>query len=497
MEKMIIIGAGVAGLSAGIYARLNGLDAEIYELHTIAGGECTAWKRGEYLFDNCIHWLMGSKPGTPLNRIWREVGALDDSVEIINNGVFTSVEMEGRTAVVYRSIDRFEKHLLELSPQDVRLIRSLCRDCRKFKRLGMPVEKPMDMISPLQGLKLGLRMLPLMGLMAKYGKITLPEYAAKFTDPLLRALLERMMPAPYSAMPLLMTLGSLDNMDSGFPRGGSLPFAQRMEKRFLALGGRIFYKSRVEKIIVEGCKAVGVRLSDGSERRADWVISAADGYSTLYGMLGGKFVSEKMREMYEDSAKYPVYSTVQVSVGIAADLSDRPGMLAVKVDEPVDAGGITHDFVPMKNYCFDKTMVPPGKSVVTSLLDAGFDWWKAKKEDPKAYKAEKERIAREVCAAIEARYPEAKGKIEQVDVATPMTYARYCNAWRGSWMSFMTTPKNGGMMSYMPGNLPGLDRFYMAGQWTMPPGGLPGAVLTGRWAIQRICANNKREFKVK
>ena len=63
MKKVIIIGSGIAGLSCGIYAKLNGFETEIFEMHSISGGECTGWDRGEYHFDGCIHWLMGSKPG--------------------------------------------------------------------------------------------------------------------------------------------------------------------------------------------------------------------------------------------------------------------------------------------------------------------------------------------------------------------------------------------------------------------------------------------------
>lgn len=43
-KKIVIIGAGIAGLSAGCYARMNGYDAEIYEMHSQSGGMCTAWK---------------------------------------------------------------------------------------------------------------------------------------------------------------------------------------------------------------------------------------------------------------------------------------------------------------------------------------------------------------------------------------------------------------------------------------------------------------------
>ena len=59
-NSVAIIGAGVAGLSAGCYARMNGMDACIFELHDKPGGLCTAWQREGYTFDNCIEWLIGS-----------------------------------------------------------------------------------------------------------------------------------------------------------------------------------------------------------------------------------------------------------------------------------------------------------------------------------------------------------------------------------------------------------------------------------------------------
>ncbi len=66
-EKIIIIGAGISGLSAGCYARMNGYDAEIYEMDSKPGGLCTAWKRKGYTIDGCIHWLTAS---TNCGRRW-------------------------------------------------------------------------------------------------------------------------------------------------------------------------------------------------------------------------------------------------------------------------------------------------------------------------------------------------------------------------------------------------------------------------------------------
>ena len=77
-KKIIIIGGGVAGLSAGINAELNGFDSLILEKNPNLGGLCTGWNRKGMHIDGCIHWLTGTKEGTSLNRLWKEVGVLDN-----------------------------------------------------------------------------------------------------------------------------------------------------------------------------------------------------------------------------------------------------------------------------------------------------------------------------------------------------------------------------------------------------------------------------------
>jgi hypothetical protein len=75
-SKIVIIG-GVAGLCAGVYAQACGYQVEILEQHTTPGGLATSWKRGDYIFETCIHWLVGSSPLGLLNAQWREVLDID------------------------------------------------------------------------------------------------------------------------------------------------------------------------------------------------------------------------------------------------------------------------------------------------------------------------------------------------------------------------------------------------------------------------------------
>lgn len=113
---MIIIGAGIGGLSTGCYAQMSGMRTRILEKHVLPGGCCTAWSREDYLFDYCIEWLIGTAAGNDANRIWRELGALDGK-SITNFEMFNRVTDEhGRSVTFYHDPDRLERHLLELSP---------------------------------------------------------------------------------------------------------------------------------------------------------------------------------------------------------------------------------------------------------------------------------------------------------------------------------------------------------------------------------------------
>lgn len=102
-EKVVIIGAGISGLSAGIYAQMNGFDSEIYEQHIVAGGECASWKRKGYRIDGCLNWLTGTKQGTAIHDVWQEVGAFTDD-DISYPEVFGVTQMRDKTLYWYRDL---------------------------------------------------------------------------------------------------------------------------------------------------------------------------------------------------------------------------------------------------------------------------------------------------------------------------------------------------------------------------------------------------------
>ena len=117
MEKTIaIIGAGIAGLAAGCYAQMNGYQSHIFELHDLPGGLCTAWERKGYIFDGCLHYLLGSAPGQPFNQVWQELGAVQGRPMIHHEELMRIIGPGGQTFVGYCDPDRLADHIKQLSP---------------------------------------------------------------------------------------------------------------------------------------------------------------------------------------------------------------------------------------------------------------------------------------------------------------------------------------------------------------------------------------------
>lgn len=172
---------------------------------------------------------------------------------------------------------------------------------------------------------------------------------------------------------------------SGTPAGGSLEFARAIERRYLDLGGKVHYKSRVARILVDDDRAGGVRLTDGTEHSADMVISAADGRTTIYDMLEGKYLNDKIRSYYDE---WPIYEPfIQISLGVARDFSSEPHAVVLSFEEPINVADETRSWANLQHYCYDPTMAPSGKSVVTvSFLNVKHAYWKKLYEDRRRYK---------------------------------------------------------------------------------------------------------------
>lgn len=493
MKKIIVAGGGIAGLTTGIYARLAGYEAEIYEKNPVVGGECMGWNRNGYHIDNCIHWLTGTKPDTSLYNVWKTVGAIDENTKYGDITEFYTCELNGQTATLWHDLEKTRKELIQISPEDEEEINKFIEHVEYAKQCLIPSEKPMEMMGIKDYIDMGKEMADMPKVMKEYGKINLSQLADRFKNPLIKMLMSEYMPKEYVAYSFLVSYATMASGNGNVPLGGSLAMSLRMRDKFVSLGGKVFTGKAVEEIIIENGTATGIKLEDGSIHKADYIIPTVD-FNVLFNKLvDKKYMPAELKDAYADEKAYPVTSGFQAAFTVKGSMPIR-GTVLFPCDE-FRMGNKTYDRLSYKVYDYDELFKKDGKTVIqVHIVQDHEDYYFWKGLSAEEYKTKKAEYAEMMKEQLEKRFPELKGNLELLDVWTPLTYERYCGAYHGAYMSFVTT--TGGKAFRTKGTVKGIKNMYLAGQWTMAPGGLPVAAVSGKFAVQRILKSEHKDIKV-
>ncbi|PKL10472.1 MAG: hypothetical protein CVV52_18240 [Spirochaetae bacterium HGW-Spirochaetae-8] len=490
-KHVVVIGAGIAGLSAASYLLRNGYAVTVVEQHDKPGGLCTSWKRKGYTIDYCVHWLVGTKPETEFHQIWEELGALTNGdgspVPIVNAETFSTIGLsDGETIEMHSDIEKFRAELLRLGPEDEKQIDRFCKSLHNLATMTMPALS--DEKSLGRSLANLLQMRHIMGHL-----IPLEEYGKRFSSPRIREFFNVSIPGDWSLASLTLGLAQQHIKGAGYPVGGSLNLVRNMERVIKRLGADLRYGNTVTKINVVDGVAVGITTEQGETIAADYVISAADGHQTLHNFLGGTFMPQPLQHAYETYPLFP--STVFVALGLDRDCSALPHASTPYLDPPLElADGSVHTHFSVTVYNYDDTLAPKGKTLVTVLFNtwnSGY-WDDLVQTDRKQYELTKDGIAKQVIGYLEKMFGGIKEHIDMVDVSTPHSVIRYTGNWKGSYEGFAPTRKT--LSKTLPKTLKGVENFSMIGQWTAPGGGLPTAAKDGRDIAIKLCKLDKRQF---
>jgi phytoene dehydrogenase-like protein len=492
-EKVIIIGAGIAGLSCGCYLQMNGIQTEILEAGLLPGGLCTSWHRGPYVFDGCLRWLIGTEPPSAFHQIWQELGAIAGRKVLANDEILRVEDAKGNTLVVPSDLDKLEREFKRIAPEDSHLIDKLVRAARRCAPLEPPLDKPVELMTHREKMRTGLRYLPMLPVILRWKNLPITTYLARYKNDFLREALRSIASNEHmSALVLVMVLAFRTRSNCCFVAGGSWDFAMAIADRYARLGGTVRYKARVASVIVENNRAIGLRCDDGTIVPAATVVSCADGHTTIFKMLDGRFVDKKIRYLYENCRPFP--AIIQVSLGIKKTFPDAPHTLNLPLPQPLRVDDETwHDRLEVETFGSDSALCPEGTTVMTVRLPTSYEFWTGlKKSDPQGYRAEKKKVVQEIIAILDKRFPGLAQNLDRSDIATPATFVRYTGNWQGSYEGWLPTPRILGRR--IPYTLPGLENFYMAGHWVVAGGGLPSAALSGRYVAQMICAGKGKVF---
>lgn len=521
-KKIVIIGGGVAGLSAGINALLNGFEPVIYEKNIYPGGNCSFWQRGAYTIDNCIHWLVGTKKGHPQYEEWVKLGVLDDKTPILKREYFYRSTYQGNTITLWRDLDKTEKEMLELSKEDELEIKKFTNSIRIARELLTPQDNMFDLKNAFKNMNLSVSLKDVMTLLIQYGGLTLEDIAKKFKHPLLQRTLLDFSAKEYEAYWLIISYAFFVYDNADVPIGGSKMIVERLINKYLSLGGKLYCNMGVKKIVlnpqafkdyvqIPDYKSVGnYKFINTNMRRAshiildndeivtgDYFICTCDINYTFNNLLPKKYEPKYLKRITTEK-KCTVYSAFQIAYSVD-DPMDIVNDFVYFETKPLKIANQTYHRIGIKNYRhYGDYIAPKDKTVIQCLFIQymeDYNYWDNLKNNYEKYQKEKEHIAKEILKRIEKEYPKYRGKIHILDVWTPTTYQKYNNCYSGSFMRFITSATN--KNAFISCDIKGLSNVLLASHWLRYPGGLPTAASMGELAIDRIVHFEKQSKKKK
>ena len=479
MAKILIIGGGVAGLSAGIYARLAGHAAIVCERHYLPGGNLTGWNRAGYHIDNCIHWLTGTNPSSRWYKMWEDLGVLGDGIEVVQCRSLYTCERDGRRLCLSPSVKELRRSMLAESRGDNREIGDFISAIELIQATdNIAGESSNEGMSPK-------RLVKGFGPILRYFSLSTGQLAERFNSPVIKSFITGILGEDFSSLALIYIFATYCGRNGALPRGGSLKAAERMAERFRSLGGILRLKCEARKVNLSNGAAKSVTFADGSVEEADYVILTTDPAVT-FGSLVDLPMPTQISRLYNTpslrrfSSYHCAYSCEVAELPFEGDL-----IFDVPREYEKDLG--TKQLI-VREFSHEPTYSPKGKSILQTMTfcheEDSRDFIRLRESDKQRYQERKRHIADVLKALIEEHEPSLRGKLTLIDSWTPATYKKFANSEVGSYMSFAIPKKY--MPSTVSGRIRGCKNMLLATQWQSPPGGLPTAARCGRDAVDRI-----------
>ena len=219
--------------------------------------------------------------------------------------------------------------------------------------------------------------------------------------------------------------------------GGSRAFARAIADRYARLGGIVRYNARVVSVTVENGRATGVRCADGAVVPGSTVVSCADGHTTIFQMLGGRFVSNSSG--LPDLRPFP--PLIQVSLGINRTFAGAPHPDSAARPTPVVDD--KHGMAGWKSRCFfsDSMLCPEGRTVMTVRLPPARLLDRPERQPSRPLPGREAAHSSERHRRLTVDFRAWPPNLEFSDVATPATFARHTGNWRGSYEGWLPTPR--------------------------------------------------------
>lgn len=485
---VVVIGGGLGGLSTAALLATNGRRVLVLEQNQVVGGCSQVFRRqgNRYEFDVGVHYIGDCAPGGTVDRLFHALG-LDGRIEFaeLDPDGFSTITLPSVSFRVPRGWQEYEDRLAATFPDQEQGVRRCVRTLRAVaEEIG--AERPSGVtqaVARARGLRStlwwGLRPLARLYDACGLSQEVRTVIAGESGD----------YAVPPSKAPVALHAGFLDHyLKAGayYPKGGGQVIAARLTEVVAAHGGTVRTKARVDRIVVEGGRAVGVRLTDGEEIRSPVVVSNADIRRTYLELVGREHLPGRLRRKVEGfRMALPLFS---LYLAVDFDVRDRLPNSTCWIYPHADIESVYADAyagrVPAQVPVFmtsgtlkdpegDHT-APPGHSTLElmTLAPADHATWGVgdgpvageRYSRGPAYLATKEKLAEAVLDTASMVIPDLREHIVYRDASTPITQERFTLSTGGACYGLeMTLDQLGPFRPDVTTAIPGL---FLAGAST-------------------------------
>lgn len=477
--KAVIIGSGIAGLSAGIFAQKNGLESVIYEKNYTTGGAVSSIRVNEQMIQPPVRWALYGEERSFLRSVWSEVGINEDA--FIDSNSFTTVSHSGTSITLWKDLGRLEKELYRLSPDDRKGIALFIKGVKSCMDLEWIFSRPYEFFCAKEKMAINNMLASRFSAIGKYKKKSGKDFAEFFSHPSLKFLFHALVGDNTSIFPFLFAYGQYC--------AGKLRFvhyardiAQTMTETYRQLNGHLHLVQQVKKIEVQDNKAVGVRLENGKCVEADVVISACDPHILSKKLLPNKNCIPFFEKRDRNILQYPLRSSLLFTYSLRSEMKMFPSSLTLAVKDLIVATQR-----PKSIHVF-KSMSPADNCLKLQVMieqnDLDYAYWKRLSRTPKEYASQLRQLGEIVQAKLCNLIPELDRNISVQEALTPIDFYKNFGGETGAFFPYAVMPK--AKWEFFNGRIDTIHSFVLAGQWSFPLGGVTSACLSGQFAINRI-----------
>ncbi|MEB3829988.1 carotenoid isomerase [Phormidium sp. CCY1219] len=488
----IVIGSGIGGLVTATQLAAKGAKVLVLESYVIPGGSSGSFERNGYCFDEGASMIFGFGDRGTTNLLTRALEAVNVSLETIPDPVQIHYHLpNGLDLQVHRNYERFLQELIQRFPHEREGIRKFYDECWKvFNCLNaMPL---LSLEEPRYLMRVFFQHpLACLGLV-KYLPQNVGDIARQYiSDPQLLKFIDiecycwSVVPAQMTPMINAgMVFSDRHYGGINYPKGGVGQIARRLAAGLQNAGSEIRYQARVEKIIVENNRAVGVKLATGEEYRGRRIVSNATRWDTFDKLLGDRQLPRSERKWRDRYQKSPSFLSLHLGVE-ASVLSPDTACHHIVVEswnQMEQPYGTIFVSIPT---LLDPDLAPEGYHILHVFTPSWIEDWQGM--TPGEYEAKKEEAGWQIIDRLEAIFPGLDARLDYMEVGTPRSHRRFLNRADGTYGP-IPQRKLMGLLG-MPFNRTSIPGLYCVGDSTFPGQGLNAVAFSGFACAHRIAVD--------